>query len=238
MNTMKAIRQKAMSGMRVVPAVVAMSLTLVAHAQFGGGMGGGDASQLVTILNNALNADMNPTFKAQFDQTCMQQIMGRIQIGPESVMRQQAVTLTTQLMQRYDRLRGDDNKRAGLVLFLSACGMSGRTPNDILSSLRQLFAEYDQSGQTWHRRGSFGAVAGQLLANGGVGGMPAPSMPVQFPAFGGGGIGGGSSGGGVCSVCHGTGTCQTCHGTGSFRMYGESTPCERYCTACGGTGRR
>jgi hypothetical protein len=40
----------------------------------------------------------------------------------------------------------------------------------------------------------------------------------------------------ICISCHGSGTCPLCHGTGTYRNYGQSSPCERYCTICGGTG--
>ena len=63
------------------------------------------------------------------------------------------------------------------------------------------------------------------------GSMPTPN-PMPMPAFGGGG------GSGTCTVCYGSGNCKICKGTGTFRMYGQSSPCNPKCSACGGTGRR
>lgn len=40
----------------------------------------------------------------------------------------------------------------------------------------------------------------------------------------------------ICITCHGTGTCHLCHGTGTYRNYGQSSPCDKYCTICNGTG--
>lgn len=39
-----------------------------------------------------------------------------------------------------------------------------------------------------------------------------------------------------CFNCYGTGTCPLCHGTGTYRMYGQSVPCDRQCSACSGSG--
>ena len=62
--------------------------------------------------------------------------------------------------------------------------------------------------------------------------VPTPSF-MPTPAFGGGG-----GGSGTCPVCYGSGSCKLCHGTGTYRNYGQSVPCDRKCSACGGTGRR
>ncbi|MBR4457892.1 MAG: hypothetical protein IKS31_02925 [Clostridia bacterium] len=38
----------------------------------------------------------------------------------------------------------------------------------------------------------------------------------------------------TCPYCYGTGLCKLCHGTGTYRMYGQSVPCDRQCSYCGG----
>lgn len=38
-----------------------------------------------------------------------------------------------------------------------------------------------------------------------------------------------------CPSCSG-GRCPVCDGTGTYRLYGESVPCDRYCSACDGQG--
>lgn len=38
-----------------------------------------------------------------------------------------------------------------------------------------------------------------------------------------------------CPACVG-GTCRECNGTGTYRLYGETIPCTRYCTICDGEG--
>ena len=58
---------------------------------------------------------------------------------------------------------------------------------------------------------------------------------MTMPSFGDGGGGGRSA---VCPICNGSGSCKICKGTGTFRSNGYSSPCDRKCSACGGTGRR
>lgn len=40
----------------------------------------------------------------------------------------------------------------------------------------------------------------------------------------------------TCFNCHGSGICPLCSGTGTYRMYGQSVPCDRKCSTCGGAG--
>ena len=218
----------------VLSAVLALSPCRNAEAQYGAQP---QAAQLVMLLNNALQADMNPVSRENFAQAFAGVMRSATSGLPTGTYAQQALAGLKQLSDAYGSQPGDDNHRLSLCLLLTIAGMSGVSAENIRLACMQTAAGYVQRGETWPTSGNFGAVLQQL-----------PSMSFGGNAFGGGGFpfgggggGGGSFGGssgGTCPVCHGTGACTVCHGTGSVRQYGQTVPCDRACSACGGTGRR
>lgn len=129
---------------------------------FGGGFGGGmqqnqQTVQIVTQINNLLLSDMTPLYRNQFQQAVMQ-------IGMQTAQNQQLMTQA--LLAAANQLSnqpGDDNQRAAFSLFLMASAFQGASPEQIVAFLAAVVQGADQNGQTWHRKGSFGALINQAL---------------------------------------------------------------------------
>lgn len=141
---------------------------------------------------------------------------------------------------RYDVF---ENPTGADRLFFSASGDALEVQNIVLSSVVILF----DRGDTRRRRNTVGVRGGVSFPNVDTVVKWSLSQPIRVDpaafsaldfrsgAAGGSGASGGSD---YCVVCKGTGSCQICKGTGSVRMYGTVTPCERYCSSCGGSGKR
>ncbi|MBQ8125582.1 MAG: hypothetical protein IJ173_06785 [Kiritimatiellae bacterium] len=132
-----------------------------------------------------------------------------------------------------------ERRQAGVVGYWQDVVNAARSGNIVqqqsVISIAPIIRKYDSQYQE-HLHAAMQVAAFMSVCDNMGGGqsvmpMPAPN-PMPMPAFGGGGRSG------MCPVCYGSGNCKICHGTGTYRSGGQAVPCDRKCSACGGTGRR
>ena len=116
------------------------------------------SAQFVMIVNNAIKADMDPSFRARFDReftSTLQNLMN--QPLPIWQLQQMTTAMLNQMANKYAGMNGADNHRAALTLFLTNAAFNGQSPENLASALQFLV-----SGERWARTGNFGNVLRQL----------------------------------------------------------------------------
>lgn len=111
--------------------------------------------QVASQINNLLLSDMNPQFRGQLQQAIMQ-------IGIQNAHNtQQLVQALFLAANQLSGQSGDDNQRGALSLLMTATVLQGGTLEQLVAFLNTVISNADQKGQTWHRRGNFGAFVNQ-----------------------------------------------------------------------------
>ena len=137
------------------------SLPSMGGGGFAGGFGGGmampqqpPAAQFVGAINQALVADMSPMAQQQLMQ--ISQNIGFQSGGNQMAMAQMLLQVAQSMPP------ADDSMRIATCCFLTAHGLMGEAPLQVLANLQGAIQAADAQGMRWHRTGNFGNTLRQL----------------------------------------------------------------------------